>query len=489
MQNMCYIMGDEYMENIPPISANIVRPMHGGWTENGPIIWYWTKDLSSFSIQPKDDPSRTLNINTLEVTNFANLTELDNLTRPIATRPRGYVYKIEILGLATGETLNTTITIDCNDEITHHAMELTNRPDDCACPNFSFVFGSCFDDARTGNNGAILECIANMGVDTNETQKPSFMIFGGDSTYYEGDGSTGKSSVLKEDMFSTLNMLKRQFTTRTNDGMQLISMRMPALCTWDDHDFAWNNSNIDNMNENQQKVCKEVFEASWANYDPTAEKAYSDSIAFSFRWGLTEFFFPDERSYRSENNNTILGSNQCAWLINAVDTSEAKLRIIVSASQIIPERGEYESFANNASDERDDLLKKLIEVSGDGSEIKCLILSGDVHFGEVSTYHENVKAGKRPGVLEITSSPMVANNGKGNTPSDDANNTRFFSVKKEQFCEIHISWKDKQPIVSIIYRDGTGAIAKTLKIDGFNIEERDATMAWHAGGTIDWIDL
>ncbi len=310
---------------------------------------------------------------------------------------------------------------------------------------FTFAMGSCLNDAE--NKIDSVPTIEAMLQD-----QPEFMLWNGDTSYYIGDGSTGEGTVKDNDMKDQRRMFLRMFTTRHQPSVVKAVHNIPAISTWDDHDFGFNNSNKDNMSNSEIKLATEVFKTCWPNnYNNLTNY---NSIEHSFRYGATEVFCPDTRTHRSPSRKVILGKIQAELLIAKMQKSNAALKILVLSSQLIPKKTEGEGFYNCAKKERKKLLEQLADESISG---RVLILSGDVHYSELSFYDEG---NGRPKIIELTSSPTLKKNRSFSSPHSSAEKQRVWGAKGNTYALLHVTYVRNKPVVAMHIKDEFGNTAE-----------------------------
>lgn len=419
----------------------------------------FTPDGPTFSIRFLED---------LDVTMESN----EGLTMKVDTRTKnekfpGYTKLFTIMGMGAGKTAN--IKLQCSDGTEIPAITVKNgfSEDDT---DFSFAMGSCLDDARNFlNEIPIVEKIV-------EDQKNlDFMIWNGDTSYYtNGDSSTSKSKVLEYDMKSQQRMFLRMYKTRHHPSVAKVMQKIPAISTWDDHDFGFDNSDKGNMDEKGDSLnrdliteTQEVFRTCWPN-----NYFASNAIKTSFIYGNAEFFLPDCRSNRDSDRvyydpdtdpdagdsyySTIIGSYQLNKLITAMQNSDADLKVLVLGSQLIPERDKSEGFYSKARGER----TKLLNAFTDGSILgRVLVLSGDVHYSELSCYGGT--SSEKPQVVEVTSSPMLLKsmaNGVYPEPDSDDPNRIWVVDSGNGYVKISVS-NDALPKIEIRMYNENGDVA------------------------------
>lgn len=331
-------------------------------------------------------------------------------------------------------------------------LPIQNAPSSTSYTSFSLAMGSCLDDAL--NIKRQIPSVVNM---VNE--QPNLMIWNGDTSYYIGQGSgdvwdTGESNVVNRgDMTDRPHrMFLRMFKTRHHPSVVNAMCTIPAMSTWDDHDFGFNNADSVDMTAGQIKDGTEVFRTCWPNQ--YLRSGLDQPIEHSVRYGMTEIFFPDSRSHRNPGEKKILGDAQLSSLISSMASSNAALKILVLSSQLLPCKSDGEGFFNTAPCERKVLLEvfKMSTFTG-----RVLILSGDVHYSELSF---SGATSSQPNIIEVTSSPMLLKSGSSSsTPASSSESERIWSVKGNTYAMINVSYSGTTPIVTIKMRNENGSTA------------------------------
>lgn len=213
------------------------------------------------------------------------------------------------------------------------------------------------------------------------------------------------------------------------EPLQLAQPEMPILATWDDHDLGANDAGSEFPFIEQST---EAFRRFWRRpqverrlHDPKRRTVYAD---YRFPGGI-QLIMLDVRSFRSpllrnygwltkafslarlaftrskQHNRrcaadleyaaslhgTMLGQDQWDWLEQRL-AEHATLRIIVSSIQLLRPHDGSETWSNFPR-ERERILSLL------SPNQTTLVLSGDVHYGEVAKYGDNL--------YELTSSGLT----------------------------------------------------------------------------------
>jgi alkaline phosphatase D len=238
--------------------------------------------------------------------------------------------------------------------------------------------------------------------------EPQAFLFIGDNVYTD----TGRYRLMAE----PARIEKAYRELAAVDGFQRLARKIPIYGAWDDHDYGSNNAGA----EYPYKAASKAYFLDFFKIPADAPERqrpgiyasrYLDSAA-----GLIQIILLDTRTFRSpliyadpdaqcpktklianpDTSATLLGESQWQWLVSELSRSAA-LRLIVSSIQVIPDQHCYEKWANFPRERR-----RLLELLGNITEGRPVILSGDRHLAEISRY----AGGHIRPIFEITSSGM-----------------------------------------------------------------------------------
>jgi alkaline phosphatase D len=214
------------------------------------------------------------------------------------------------------------------------------------------------------------------------------MVWLGDNFYYR-----------EPDWNTRTGMIYRNTHTRSHPGLQPFLATVHQYATWDDHDYGPNNSD---RAWREKATALEVFDLFWGN--PELGPPELGGITTRFEWGDVEFFMLDNRWFRSSEHRLsghrqVFGEEQLQWLVDAITSSQATFKIIVSGHQILNPVAKWETYATYGV-ERARFLQLLRENDVWG----VVLLSGDVHYTVLSKLD---RRGTYP-LWEITTSPITA---------------------------------------------------------------------------------
>lgn len=232
--------------------------------------------------------------------------------------------------------------------------------------------------------------------------------------------------------------------------------QVPMLGTWDDHDFGLNDGGAENPEiETARKEFLEFFPNDKELLGQQKSGVYHSALIGPAKQQI-QILILDTRTYRSplEKNEhpkdkldvyqptqnkekTLLGQEQWLWLESELK-KPAKLRILLSSIQLLPEDHGFEKWMNFPHERGKlfELLKKM--------KIKnLLVLSGDRHHAEIS----QMMTPQKTQITEITSSGI----NKTSSLLAEVNRHRIGEkYNQENFGSLKIDWKKSKYLAEII---------------------------------------
>jgi len=233
----------------------------------------------------------------------------------------------------------------------------------------TIAFGSC---ASTNDDLSIFGDIS-----------ADLVVFLGDNVYADTD-----KQFYMHWMYNRLTCI--------SDFQGMVSRAKHVVAIWDDHDFGSDNIGKENPIKYESQS---IFLDFW-RIPLDSERRRGEGVYGSYKFdmpkvvggGTFSIIMPDLRFFRDplkfcenstdsfcpNSSGMMLGVVQWNWLEEAIRTSqrEDRLTIIASSTQFGHSPNGYESWNNFPVDRA--RLKSLLDPS------KSLIISGDVHWGEVS---------------------------------------------------------------------------------------------------------
>jgi alkaline phosphatase D len=323
-----------------------------------------------------------------------------------------------------------------------------------AQPLRRFAFGAC---ARQNKDQPVWLSVA--------AEAPELFVFLGDCVY----GDTNDPEELGGKYAQLAGKPEFQALRKTT----------PFLTIWDDHDYGTNDCGVEHPNKDNSRA---QFCDFWGVPPDSDRRRRADGIYTSeligppgqdvrfivpdLRWNRTKLRRPAgfagvaatylagqiasgrevRGPYRAsrEDAATMIGEAQWAWL-EAEFAKPAALRVLCSSLQVLSEGSGWEAWENYPAD-----LARLLELVGDAQNV--VILSGDVHYGEISKLDRN----GAPPLWEVTSS--------GITESDPLlpNRRRVAAHKGRNFGLVDIDWPARSLDLHVRGAGGEASIAQRV---------------------------
>jgi alkaline phosphatase D len=235
-------------------------------------------------------------------------------------------------------------------------------------PAFSFALGSCnyineegYDRPGRpyGDGFEIFNSIAQ--------KKPDFMLWGGDNTY-----------LREADWNTRSGMLHRYTHSRSLPQLQPLLGSTHHYAIWDDHDYGTDDSDRSFW---LKETAAEAFRLFWGN----PNYIFPGATTGTFFWNDAQFFILDNRWFRAPNKekdpqSEYYGEAQVRWLLDALASSQAPFKFIVTGGQVLNPTAILENYANYPA-ERQRLLDAITRAGIPG----VLFLTGDRHHTSVHT--------------------------------------------------------------------------------------------------------
>ena len=313
----------------------------------------------------------------------------------------------------------------------------------------TIAIGSCFflapaeppwSASTYGGGYEIFDAIA--------AKAPDLMVWMGDNLYFQAP-----------DELDPASMAARYRRQRALPALQRLLTAAPQIAIWDDHDYGPNDADMSYVMKGESLA---LFRRYWAN--PSYGLPDVPGVFGRTRWGDVDLFLLDDRWYRSANrmndapDKTMFGTQQLAWLRNALVYSHAPLKLVVNGSQLWNRANRFEGF-NHFSYEQKALADWLLSQRVDG----VMFASGDRHFTELLRID-------RPGaypLYEFTSSPLTsrAYENPDNAERTNPDLVAGTLVGKRQFGLIRLTGPEKTRQITLESYDQTGALLWRHEID------------------------
>ncbi|MEE9373283.1 MAG: alkaline phosphatase D family protein [Saprospiraceae bacterium] len=271
---------------------------------------------------------------------------------------------------------------------------------------------------------------------------PDLFIFLGDNIY----GDTDDMSILQ----SKYNQLTSKSTYKN------LKHNVPIIATWDDHDFGQNDAGRHYPYKSESKeIFLNVFDEPSDSDRRNREGIYTSSY---YRHGsrTLQIILLDTRTFRDDilmydgafdedkryfynleymphitTDSTFLGQDQWEWLEKEL-SEPADIRIIGSSTQFGIEFNGYEAWANFPHEQ-----KRFLELIKRKRASGVIFISGDVHYAEISKFHEE----ELYPIYDITSSGLSS---KWHFATPNKNRIEG-PIMHNHFGLITIEWNDENP--------------------------------------------
>ncbi|SHM99343.1 alkaline phosphatase D family protein [Polaribacter sp. KT 15] len=250
--------------------------------------------------------------------------------------------------------------------------------------DFTLAFGSC---NKPNQKNLLWDDVAAVN--------PDVWLWGGDIIYAD----TEDMAKMEADY----NLQKKQ------KGYDALLKQTKILGVWDDHDFGANDAGVEYpKKEKSQELLLDFLGVDKNSARRNREGVYHSEVIKTAK-GSVKIMLLDTRYFRTDiskksvngdqDNRTILGEKQWAWLENELVNSNAQFNIILSSIQVIAEKHPYEKWANFPLER-----KKMLDVIVSSKANNVILLSGDRHISEFSK--EEVSGLAYP-LIDFTSSGMT----------------------------------------------------------------------------------
>jgi alkaline phosphatase D len=351
---------------------------------------------------------------------------------------------------------------------------------------FTLLFSSC-DQKKPLQRIAFGSCIRQMQdaplLNTIVEAKPDLFLMIGDVIYPDiNDEATALLDPWpNENSVERIKQVYAQMAAKPE--YQNLKKNIQIMAVWDDHDYGINDGSADfPLKEQSQKLFLDFFDEP-ANSERRKTPGIYDAKIFGPEGKRVQIILLDTRYFRTpplpdtrsadekkalniagryaqneDPSATVLGEIQWQWLKEQL-LKPAELRLLVSSYPVIPFELGRDCWGNIPL-ERQRLFDLIEETKANG----IIILSGDVHFAEISKTDE----GPYP-LVDFTSSALAA-------PSvGNENYINSFRISKTytevNYGLVEIDWEAKpelQVTLKTIGLDETTAFEHQISLANLN---------------------
>jgi alkaline phosphatase D len=389
--------------------------------KSGPMLGYSSREEATIWVQTSEKAKVQIRCRNKNISE--NILNSDS---EITEEKSACVSKLKIYGLHPCSRYEYDLFINDQKILFNYPLEFqTNCAD--SLRDFKVAFGSCAVYTKDESVTHIYESIAS--------KYPDLMVWMGDNVYLDSQDWDSYKNIFSE---YTLN--------RSLPQLQPLLAATHHYAIWDDHDYGPDNSDSSFYNKH---ISLEAFKVFWANPSFGID---GRGITTSFSWNDADFFLLDDRYNRAPSNERdkckpYLGPAQIKWLINALQKSKARFKIIVMGNQVLNqmpfERENYSCYKK----ERKSLLKQIKENRVEG----VFFVSGDRHFSEIS----RIRRKAAYPLYDLTVSPLTspAISTKLNL---NVHRVRKSLIRKRNFALLEFCGKGDERRVQINYYDTQG---------------------------------
>ena len=260
-------------------------------------------------------------------------------------------------------------------------------------------------------------------------------------------------------------------------GFTTLKQQSEVIAIWDDHDFGANDAGkeypkkeasrqimLDFFNEPKHSLRYTQRDGIYTSYFYGSENQKVHVILPDLRWNRDQLHSVSKLDYATkripnnmgpykispDKNASMLGEKQWQWLESEL-LKPAKLKIIGSSLQLLPEFTGWESWANFPNDRN-----RLISFIQDHKINSVLMISGDTHWGEISKVNND----NAYSLWEITSSGL-SEKWKDVSPNkhrigDFTNNVNYGFIE--------IDWNQPDPMIDFGLKNKTGDVVQKHNI-------------------------
>ena len=226
------------------------------------------------------------------------------------------------------------------------------------------AFVSCSSDEYLSEQGPMWRSLI--------ASRPNLLIMLGDNVYVDRPRWTHPK-------ISARYIWQRYVETRNNLDIYKSAHLIPALATWDDHDYGKNNTDKDFPLKQQSA---EIFRSMYAQDPLIPEIKHGVGVATYFAAFGQKFFLLDNRSFRSCKwpwcwPQQHWGEDQFSWVLDNIGTSKDPVWLL-NGSQFFGGYRTGWSFEGNHNQRFRKVLARLKQ-----SSAPILFASGDLHYSEL----------------------------------------------------------------------------------------------------------
>lgn len=238
-------------------------------------------------------------------------------------------------------------------------------------PVSNFSFGSCYNSWSSKRMDAF-KYIKKLN--------PELFIWMGDAAYLDSIPRSIVNSIYPYTFYNKEYFISRFNVTYNNKDYKIMRETTPVIGVWDDHDYGQNDGNAAYEKKEEVKqlyldLLEEPLDSRRRNNKDSIDAAYSFGEGVkSYKVILLDTRYNKDRYFTKDKE--MISEQQWEFLENELKSNET-FTFIVSGTQILPITRLVTECWFDKSRER------LFELIGKLKKSGVVLLSGDVHFGEM----------------------------------------------------------------------------------------------------------
>ena len=304
--------------------------------------------------------------------------------------------------------------------------------------------------------------------------EPDLFLYSGDAIY--ADAAPPGTLGLPPGIDPIAKMRMDYAFLGAHPGFAKVRATVPVMATWDDHDYGRNDGGAD---FERKEASRDIF-LDFFGMRPHATPGVYQARVFGPPGRRVQVIMLDTRYFRDapvkgtqskaeakerklvgryvpneDPKATMLGEQQWRWLEDQL-RKPAEVRLLNSSVQVVAGEKGAESWGNFPHERR-----RLYDLIGTTRANGVIILSGDVHFAEISKTDD----GPYP-LHDFTSSPL-AQYPTGSTGWEHCINSFRITdaYEKDSFGLVEIDWAARRITLRAVAADGSTAFEHRVLLD------------------------
>lgn len=343
------------------------------------------------------------------------------------------------------------------------------------------TFGSCNDQKRRDEQSIWHAILAG---------RPDVWLWLGDNIYAD----TKINSFPKEFKSATIDQMRAMYDKQRSvpEYVELRKSVGKIVGTWDDHDYGLDDSGKElPWKRESQELLMNFLDVPKDSPLRSREGVYNSHV-FGPEGKRVKLIILDTRYHRDPifSDGDMLGEAQWRWLEHELVSSDAQFNLIASSIQYVPNHHvtlcplcdiEQSPFRVETWSHYPTEKKRLGRIISENEVEGVMILSGDVHFGEILVSDPTCIAPYR--LYELTSSGMT-HSAADSFPALPLQIMKMVSPNlfslgmylSKNFGTVDFDWEGEAPSATLAVRDHSGHVVlrKRVSLDELKMGSRDS---------------